>query len=332
MWRFPIKNHGFVYGVFSTTGDGIVDPSSWLKLGFPRNRWKYWSWGSRKRVIQWWYTINHHHPDRDLWIHYHQTIRYFKPAMGNRGRSRKITLLRVIPTMAFNSSHLTIYLAYLSGIPSGMSSDILSGISSDILPGISSDILSVISSDILSVISSDILSGISSEILSGIASDILSGIAFGIGVEVRQRTLGVDGRGWGPAANTGRGWSWLRSGSEHWAWLVVVEVRQRTLGMAGRGWGPAANTGSGWSWLRSGSEHWAWMVVVEVRQKARRRRRRRGGAATDIKSNNPVGKNTTFYNGKYRRIERDIWISRLSYKYETYWCLVGNEGIIGNHP
>ena len=64
-----------------------------------------------------------------------------------------ITLLRVIPTMAFNSSHLTIYLAYLSGI--------LSGITSDILPGISSDILSGILSDILSGILSDILSGIS---------------------------------------------------------------------------------------------------------------------------------------------------------------------------
>ena len=31
------------------------------------------------------------------------------------GTTRKITLLRVIPTMTFNSSHLTIYLAYLSG-------------------------------------------------------------------------------------------------------------------------------------------------------------------------------------------------------------------------
>ena len=41
---------------------------------------------------------------------------------------QKITLLRVIPTMTFNSSHLTIYLAYLTGIPSGMSSDVLSGI------------------------------------------------------------------------------------------------------------------------------------------------------------------------------------------------------------
>ena len=33
----------------------------------------------------------------------------------------------------------------------------------------------------------------------------------------------------------------LRSGREHWAWLVVFEVRQGTLGMDGRGWGPAEN-------------------------------------------------------------------------------------------
>ena len=90
---------------------------------------------------------------------------------------KRNTLLRVIPTMAFNSSHLTFclanllafylafclrfylayllafylaylltfYLAYLSGIPSGMSSDILSGISSDIQSGI----LSGRTSDIL---------------------------------------------------------------------------------------------------------------------------------------------------------------------------------------
>ena len=67
-------------------------------------------------------------------------------------------------------------------------------------------------------------------------------------VEVRQGTLGGDGRGWGPAGNTGRGWSWLRSGREHWAGMVVVEVRQGTLGGDGRGWGPAGNTGRGWSW------------------------------------------------------------------------------------
>ena len=122
-------------------------------------------------------------------------------------------------------------------------------------------------------------------------------------VEVRQGTLGGDGRGWGPAGNTGRGWSWLRCGREHWAVMVVVEVRQGTLGVDGRGWGPAGNTGRWWSWLRSGRAHWAWMVVVEVRQGAGGEERRRGEEerrrgeeedeedeeeqATDIKSNNP---------------------------------------------
>ena len=41
--------------------------------------------------------------------------------------------------------------------------------------------------------------------------------------------------------STGRGWSWLRSGREHWAWILAVEVRQGTLGGDGRGWGPAGN-------------------------------------------------------------------------------------------
>ena len=45
----------------------------------------------------------------------------------------------------------------------------------------------------------------------------------------------VAGCGRGPAGNTGRGWSWSRSGREHWAWMVVVEVRQGTLGVDGRG-------------------------------------------------------------------------------------------------
>ena len=111
----------------------------------------------------------------------------------NEFSKKKITLLRVIPTMAFNSSHLTFclanllafylaylltfYLAILSGIPSGTSSDTLSGISSDILSGMSSDILSGTSSDILSGKSSDILSGILSGIPSGMSSDILPGIS-----------------------------------------------------------------------------------------------------------------------------------------------------------
>ena len=120
-----------------------------------------------------------------------------------------------------------------------------------------------------------------------------------LAVEARQGTLGVDGRGWGPAGNTGRGYSRLRSGREHWAWMVVVEVRQGTLGVDGQ------------PWLRSGREHWAWMVVVEVRQRTlwiasrswaggrggQREEeeeeedeagvRRRQEEATDIKSNNP---------------------------------------------
>ena len=45
-------------------------------------------------------------------------------------------------------------------------------------------------------------------------------LAFSPAVEVRQGTLGVDGRGWGPAGNTGRGWSRLRSGREHCARLA----------------------------------------------------------------------------------------------------------------
>ena len=62
-------------------------------------------------------------------------------------------------------------------------------------------------------------------------------------VEVRQPTLRRDGRGWGPAANTGRGWPWLGSGSQHWAGMAVVEVRQPTLGEDGCSWGPAAGGG-----------------------------------------------------------------------------------------
>ena len=96
-------------------------------------------------------------------------------------------------------------------------------------------------------------------ILSGTLPDIYSGILSGIPilwiltVEVRQGTLGVDTRGWGPAGNTGRGWSWLRSGREHLAWILAVEVRQ------GR----------------------------EERGEERRGEERRGEEATNLKSNNP---------------------------------------------
>ena len=51
-------------------------------------------------------------------------------------------MLRVTPTIAFNSSHLTFCLAYLSGILYGILFEILSGMSSGILSVMSSDILS----------------------------------------------------------------------------------------------------------------------------------------------------------------------------------------------
>ena len=92
----------------------------------------------------------------------------------------------------------------------------------------------------------------------------------------------------------------LRSGREHLAWILAVEVRQGTLGVDGRGavrqgtlgvdsrgWGPAGNTGRGFSRLRSGREHLAWMGVdgrgwgPEEAEGGRRRK------STDIKSNNP---------------------------------------------
>ena len=165
-------------------------------------------------------------------------------------RGKKNTLLRVIPTMTF--------IHFLTGKSWGILSDISSGI------------------------------------LFGILSGILSDIS-----------------------------SYMRSGREHLAWILAVEVRQGTLGVDGRGWGPAGNTGRGWSWLRSGREHWAWMVVVGRGRRGRRGQRgRRGGRgglggrggeeeeedeeeATDIKSNNPhlAGGEQSFsvrLPGKYR--------------------------------
>ena len=85
-------------------------------------------------------------------------------------------------------------------------------------------------------------------------------------VEVWQGTLAADGRGWGPAGNTGCGWARLRRGREHWAEMVAVEVRQGTLAADGRGWGVAGNTGLRWSRLRSGREHWPRMGAVEAWQ------------------------------------------------------------------
>ena len=100
-------------------------------------------------------------------------------------------------------------------------------------------------------------------------------------VEVRQGTLGMDTRRWGPAGNTGRGWSWLRSGSD------------------GRGWGPAENTVDRGSQLDEDDEDDEDNEddedgeddkddkEDEEDEEERRRRRTRQEEATDIKSNNP---------------------------------------------
>ena len=91
-----------------------------------------------------------------------------------------------------------------------------------------------------------------------------------VAVQVRQGTLGSNGRGSGPAGNPGRGWSRLRSGREQCAQMVAVEVRQGTLSADGRGSGQAGNTELRWSPLRSeslqcrsGREHWTWRLGVE---------------------------------------------------------------------
>ena len=108
----------------------------------------------------------------------------------------------------------------------------------------------------------------------------------------------MDTRRWGPAGNTGCGWSWLRSGREHWAWLVVVEVRQGTLGVDGRGWGPAENTVDRGSQLDEDDEDDEDEEDDEddkdgkddkedEEDEEERRRRTRQEEATDIKSNNP---------------------------------------------
>ena len=77
-----------------------------------------------------------------------------------------------------------------------------------------------------------------SGILSGTLSDVLSGILSGI-------YFGILSGGWGPAGNTWRGFSRLRSGREHLAWMVAGEVRQGTLGVDGRGWGLEDAEGGG---------------------------------------------------------------------------------------
>ena len=79
--------------------------------------------------------------------------------------------------------------------------------------------------------------------------------------------------------------------------MVVVEVRQGTLGVDGRGWGPAENTVRRGSQLDEEDEEEDDEEDdeddkddkddKEDEEERRRRRRTRQEEATDIKSNNP---------------------------------------------
>ena len=73
--------------------------------------------------------------------------------------------------------------------------------------------------------------------------------------------------------------------------MVVVEVRQGTLGVDGRGWGPTENTVDRGSQLDEEDEEDDEEDDEEEDDEEEEERRRRWGGeeeqATDIKSNNP---------------------------------------------
>ena len=144
----------------------------------------------------------------------------------------------------------------------------------------------------LSGISSGIFSGILPGKSSGTLSDILSSYMFPAGPQPRPSTPSVPCR-----TSTASIHAQLRSGREHWAWMVVVEVRQGTLGVDTRGWGPAGNTVDRGSQLdeddeddEDDKEDEEDEEDEEARRRTRRRTRRtrqEEEEATDIKSNNP---------------------------------------------
>ena len=140
---------------------------------------------------------------------------------------QKITLLRVIPTMAFQNRHSSGILIWHS-------------IWHSIWRSIWHSYLAFLSG--ILIWHSSLAFYLALYLTFYLAFYLAYLLAFSPAVEVRQGTLGVDSRGWGPAGNTGRGWSRLRSGREHLAWILAVEVRQGTLGVDSRGWGPAGNT------------------------------------------------------------------------------------------
>ena len=185
-------------------------------------------------------------------------------------QKHKITLLRVIPTLAFQVKYSDIYFDILPNILSDIYSDILSGISSSILSGIYFGVLSGIYSGILRGILSRIYFGIFCGILCGIYSGRLSGIYSG-------SLSGIYSGRWGPAVPTELGRSqvevqrcplgsegpWLRSSGAHCAQNPAVEVqpcpRRSEVGI----WGPAVPTARG-SWRRDWRRVGKAEVDVEV--------------------------------------------------------------------
>ena len=64
--------------------------------------------------------------------------------------------------------------------------------------------------------------------------------------------------------------------------MVVVEVRQGTLGVDNRGWGPAGNIEYGWSWMRSDREYCASRVAIGQEEDDEEEAGRRGGRRQEI--------------------------------------------------
>ena len=155
-----------------------------------------------------------------FWNFRHRLMRYYWDDMilyYHLPAPKKNTLLRVIPTLAFQVIYSDICFDILPNILSDIYYDILSGISSSILSGIYFGVLSGIYSGILCGILSriyfGILCGILCGIYSGSLSDIYSGSLSGI-------YSGIPSGRWGPAVPTELGRS-------------QVEVQRCPLGSEG---------------------------------------------------------------------------------------------------
>ena len=166
----------------------------------------------------------------------------------------KNTLLRVIPTMTFQNSHVRFYVSLIVSGEGRHTTHLLKCVR----------LLSASQTDWRQ--SSDILSDMSFDILSDISSDTV--LTFSLAYFWHSVWYSFWHSVWHSVWHSFWHIFWhsisrLRSGREHWAQMVAVEVRQETLGVAARGWGLTARR------RRRAKEEWG---------------RRQ---TTDIKSNNP---------------------------------------------